>query len=296
MPFLGSVNCKEAIKPLKLYSPVTHLIHITTMSYNISDVVCNSTLEAVRKADIITQSVIFCLGMPAVSLACYAVARIVKIDHITPVYVINLLIADLLQVLIKPLLIKHALERTDNNIASYFLFVLGQCGSTGFMLCITVERYVAVACPLWYQQTHTLKRSVQICLVIWIVILMITLLTCYLMSPEQMCFPPVISLVLFICVVMCYFGTWRAIRSVRSVSKEEKKRIMYLSGMIVGTYGLLFLPLGLFSIYMYIVKQTFCIVKFFVCLLVQLNPLVDPLLYILVRRDVSVQNHCCVTH
>lgn len=272
------------------------------MSYNVSNVVCNSTLEAVRKADIITQSVIFSIGMPAVSLACYAVARLVTIDHMTPVYVINLLIADLIQVLIKPLLIKHALERTDNNISSNFLFALGQFGSIGFMLCITVERYVAVACPIWYQQRHTFKRSVQICFVIWIFILMLTLLKNFLMSPQQLYFSPVLSLVLFMCTVMCYFGTLRAIRSVKSVSKEEKKRIMHLMGMIVGTYGLLFLPLGIFSIYMYTVKHTFFILNFFVRRLVQLNPLVDPFLYIFIRRDVSVQNycsnwqsHCCVT-
>ncbi|KAL2097547.1 hypothetical protein ACEWY4_006754 [Coilia grayii] len=258
-------------------------------------------METLRQTDVIVQGVIFSIGMPAVSLACYAVIRLIRVDDITPVYVINVLLSDLLQVLIRPLLIQRVLERTDNNLSvRHFVFLLGLFGSVGFMFCITLERYVAVAHPLWYQKRHTIKRAVQICVVIWILILTITLLNEFLMNPQELNFRvyfmnSVLSLFVFMSLVMCYFGTWRKIRSVRSLPAQEKKRIMHLMGMVVGTYGVLFLPLCAVSAYMYVVQNFFFIPMYFASLLVQLNPMVDPFLYIFIRKDVNVRDHCCVT-
>ena len=235
------------------------------------------------------------------SLACYTIIRLVRVDHTTPVYVINLLVSDFLQLLIRPLLIKRVLERKDNNLsARHFVFLLGVFGSIGFMLCITVERYVAVARPLWYQQRHTIKCSILICLVVWILTLTITLLNEFLMFPQQLnirvyFMNAVFSLLLFVCLVICYLRTQRAVRSVQSLPDEEKKRILNLLGMVVGTYGVLFLPLCILSFYIYIVKRFFFIPMYFASLLVQLNPMMDPFLYIFIRRDVNVRGHCCVT-
>lgn len=263
--------------------------------------VSNATMEALRKTDIIVQSAIFGIGMPALSLACYAVSRLVRVDHITPVYIINLLLSDFLQVLIRPLLIKRVLERTDNNLsARHFVFLLGLFGSVASMLCLALEKYVAVAHPLWYQKRHTIKCSILICVTVWILILTVTLLNELLLHPQAenlsvYFMNAVLNFLLFTCLAMCYFGTWRAIRPVRSVSTQEKKRIMQLMGMVVGTYAVLFLPLCAVSMYVYAVQKLFYIPMYLTSLLVQLNPMVDPFLYIFIRKDINVRDHCCVT-
>ncbi|XP_076149307.1 uncharacterized protein LOC143133427 [Alosa pseudoharengus] len=169
--------------------------------------------------------------MPAVSLACYAVMRLVRVDHTTPVYVINLLALDLIQVLMKPLHILYELERTYHALlSSHFMFLLGQFD----VLFGTRE------CT----QSNVLSRSV----LPFGLILTITLMK-YFLIPPHLNLRAVLFFVLFMCVVICYAGTWRTIRSVRSIPDEEKKRIMHLLGMVVGTYGVLFLPLCFLSIY-----------------------------------------------
>ena len=49
---------------------------------------------------IIVDWIIILIGLPGIITAIYALQRLVKVDHVAPVYVINLLVSDLFQIAI----------------------------------------------------------------------------------------------------------------------------------------------------------------------------------------------------
>ncbi|XP_006643298.2 G-protein coupled receptor 4-like [Lepisosteus oculatus] len=50
---------------------------------------------------------VFCVGLPTNCLALYGLYRLVKADYALPIYAINLLLADLLQIATLPLWIDY---------------------------------------------------------------------------------------------------------------------------------------------------------------------------------------------
>lgn len=62
----------------------------------------------------------------------------VREDHVAPVYVINLLISDLIQMCC--LVIWVAKSRTSAVYVSTFIYYIGVMASVGFMVCIALER------------------------------------------------------------------------------------------------------------------------------------------------------------
>ncbi|KAK1152037.1 G-protein coupled receptor 4-like [Acipenser oxyrinchus oxyrinchus] len=91
---------------------------------------------------------VFCIGLPTNCLALYGLYRLVRTDNALPVYVINLLLSDLLQISTLPLWIDYyshghiwCFENTLCKITGV-IFWISQSVSIFFMLCVALERYI----------------------------------------------------------------------------------------------------------------------------------------------------------
>ncbi|KAG7228434.1 hypothetical protein INR49_007607, partial [Caranx melampygus] len=86
------------------------------------------------------------------------------------IYIINLLISDIIQLCSMIVLVAASEHDIIIRIADFTYFV-GLMASVCFMVCVTLERYLLIAWPLWYRFRRNIKTAVVICVVVWIVIL-----------------------------------------------------------------------------------------------------------------------------
>ena len=126
------------------------------------DIICNSNLlnntqnnrsEFVEVVYVIGW-VVFSLGIPVIFLAIYLLYCLICANHIAPIYVINLLISDLLQMCVLPVMFQGYC-----HIVVLLVYYYSLTTSVGFMVCIALERYLVVAFPLWYRFQHNIKNS-----------------------------------------------------------------------------------------------------------------------------------------
>ncbi|KAI3362833.1 hypothetical protein L3Q82_001875 [Scortum barcoo] len=165
----------------------------------------------------------------------------VQKDHVTPIYVINLLISDILQLCY---MIIEVARPTDWILYEVFnvIYLCGLTSSVGFMVCVAMERYLVVAWPLWYRFRRTIKSSVVVCVVVWVLcplVLVIFLLTSITLFAIFLLLP----LPLFIFFLG---GTIRALSASQSVPSDEKRRIVGCLVLVMLIYTLLFLPTSIF--------------------------------------------------
>ncbi|KAI3362830.1 hypothetical protein L3Q82_001871 [Scortum barcoo] len=83
----------------------------------------------------------------------------VQKDHVTPIYVINLLISDLIQLCCMIIQVARPMNWTPCEVFNLIHF-FGLTSSVGFMVCVAMERYLVVAWPLWYRFRRTIKSTV----------------------------------------------------------------------------------------------------------------------------------------
>ncbi|KAI3363506.1 hypothetical protein L3Q82_012106 [Scortum barcoo] len=114
---------------------------------------------------VVTYTVV-CIGLPLTLVAIYALYSLVQKDHVTPIYVINLLISDLIQLCYMITQVARPRDRILYEVFD-FLYFCGLTSSVGFMVCVAMERYLVVAWPLWYHFRRTIKSSVVVCVVVW---------------------------------------------------------------------------------------------------------------------------------
>uniref|UniRef100_A0A671XAE9 G-protein coupled receptors family 1 profile domain-containing protein n=1 Tax=Sparus aurata TaxID=8175 RepID=A0A671XAE9_SPAAU len=111
--------------------------------------------------------IIISIGLCLTPTAIYAVCSLVRKDHVAPIYVINLLISDLIQFCCLIVLVAAQEDLITFQIG-FYLYKLGFLASVGFMMCVALERYLVIACPLWYSFRGTIKTPVVICIVVWV--------------------------------------------------------------------------------------------------------------------------------
>uniref|UniRef100_A0A3B3I1D1 G-protein coupled receptors family 1 profile domain-containing protein n=1 Tax=Oryzias latipes TaxID=8090 RepID=A0A3B3I1D1_ORYLA len=205
----------------------------------------------------------------------------IRKDHVAPVYVIGLLTSSLIQLCCFIALVAI----NDDKICKIFLQIheYGLLVSVCFMVVISLERYLCVAWPVWYRFKRNIRTSAIVSVMIWIISAIIwcvdifaceslILLACFLIIP----FP---LLIFFLC------GTLKALSTVRSVSTEEKRRIIAILVLVLFTYTLLYLP----EILAMTSKKLQCNVKFNLTAmsLFSLSPLTDLLLYIFMKKGIG---------
>ncbi|XP_049456158.1 G-protein coupled receptor 4-like isoform X2 [Epinephelus fuscoguttatus] len=231
--------------------------------------------------------IIICIGLPLTLVAIYAVRSLVKDDHVVPIYVINLLITDLIQLCC---MITRVLPNPGSLLIYFYCLVV----SIGFMVCIALERYLVIACPLWYRFRRTIKVSVLVCVLVWALPAVIFYLL--ITGRNSVTIGGILLLLPLPLFIFFLGGTLKALSASISVHSDEKRRIVGMLVLVLLIYTLLFLPsIILFLAWgssdidernLYNLSLTF----------VQFSPLADLFLYIFMRKgtiDKLLASVCC---
>lgn len=141
-------------------------------------------------------------------------------------------------------------------------------------------RYLVVAWPLWYRNRRTIKISLWVCVVVWVLPLVCILLV-YFRKEFKRTVYGVFLLLPFPLLIFFLTGTIKALSAAISVRADEKRRITALLVLVLLIYTLLFLP----GIILFLAENarsrnlTSVSFTFF-----KLSPLADLFLYIFLRK------------
>ncbi|XP_047459482.1 G-protein coupled receptor 4-like [Mugil cephalus] len=237
--------------------------------------------------------VIICISLPLTLLAIYSLSSLVRKDHGAPVYVINLLISDLVQLLC---MIGWVADKNNSEkILFFFLYHYGLLSSVGFMVCISLERYLVIVWPLWYRFRRNIKNSVVVCVLVWILPL-VCIIPLHFLAPLKVTFTMYAVHILLPLPLFIFFlgGTLKALSASISVPSDEKRRIVAVLVVVLLIYTLLFLPTVIWLLTVEIrMNVSFTIVS---NILLELSPLADLILYIFMRKgttDKILASLCC---
>ncbi|XP_056251982.1 G-protein coupled receptor 4-like [Seriola aureovittata] len=226
--------------------------------------------------------IIICIGLPLTLVAIHGVCSLVRNDHMAPIYIINLLISDLIQLCC---MIVEVVLPEDSIITMIFfsVYFCGLMASVGFMVCVALERYLVIAWPLWYRFRRTIKASVVVCVVVWTLPLVTFFSMVLLADSDDMLIPSAVFLLLpFPLFIFFLRGTVKALSAAISVPADEKRRIVAVLILVLLIYTLLFLP----SIIWFLVEEAkyndaLDVVSF---MFVKFSPLADVFLYVFSRK------------
>ncbi|XP_049926512.1 mas-related G-protein coupled receptor member A6-like [Epinephelus moara] len=271
-------------------------LHINNTSEDNRDYHSNITFDPSNyKAGFII-NVVTCIaisiGLPLTLMAIYALYSQVRNDHVAPIYIINLLISDVIQFCCMIV----AVAKPEKGVIDIFenLHRYSLLASVGFMVCVALERYLVIACPLWYHFRRTIKISVLVCVVVW-VLPALCLLSAYFCS---YCDIAEIILAVFLLLplpLLTFFlgGTLRALSATISVPSDEKRRILGMLVLVLLIYTLLFLPSIIWSLAQ---KKVNSILYILLHVFRRLSPLADLVLYVFMRKgaiDRLLAAVCC---
>ncbi|XP_014822886.1 PREDICTED: G-protein coupled receptor 4-like, partial [Poecilia mexicana] len=181
------------------------------------------------------------IGLPLILIVIIAIFFQVKKGQDAPVYVINLLVSDLIQFCcIIPVDLYNPGQ--SSAICTYILFY-AFIVSVGFMVCISCERYLVIAKPLWYRFRRNIKTYVVVCIGVWILPLFFPLFG-FLISDVFISFISFIVFLLLPFPLFIFFlvGTIKALSGALSVPADEKRRIAAIQAVVLIIYALLYLP------------------------------------------------------
>nr|XP_013879695.1 PREDICTED: mas-related G-protein coupled receptor member B5-like [Austrofundulus limnaeus] len=183
-------------------------------------------------------------GLFVTLLAIFAAYTLTKQDHATPVYIINLLVSDLIQLCSMMALITVTHKSRDTIIQTY---LLGVMASVGFMVCVSLERYLVIAKPLWYRFRRNIKAALALCVGVWAGILVLRLIVYLVGFGTGRIITAVFLLAPFPFFVFFLAGTLKAL-SAAKVPVDEKRRVVAILVLVLLIYTLLFLPIIVFCL------------------------------------------------
>ncbi|XP_036403084.1 ovarian cancer G-protein coupled receptor 1-like [Megalops cyprinoides] len=222
-----------------------------------------------------------CIEFPVICWAIFALCHLVKNDRVAPVYVINLLISDIIQLI----------GRVGFLLSTWF----GIVTSVVFMVCIALERYLLIAHPLWYRCRRTIRHSVLISLVFWVISLIalpICVVFVHFLGQAQFVFLFYFIVLILPFPLLAFFlvATWRALSRSTSVPVTERKRILWILFIVLGNYAVLFIPCIVCTLILSVQKHhgfNLYVLNIIAFALLFLSPLMDAVLYIFMRKDAN---------
>ncbi|XP_074839701.1 lysophosphatidic acid receptor 5 [Carettochelys insculpta] len=121
-------------------------------------------------------SLIFVAGLMLNVLALWVFLRYLHLKSVVSIYMFNLAVSDLLFTLSLPLRLyyyssQHWLFGSFLCQVSGSLFQINMYGSCLFLMCINLDRYVAIVHPLRWRHLRRPKVARLVCLVVWVLIL-----------------------------------------------------------------------------------------------------------------------------
>uniref|UniRef100_A0A4W5P625 G-protein coupled receptors family 1 profile domain-containing protein n=1 Tax=Hucho hucho TaxID=62062 RepID=A0A4W5P625_9TELE len=225
----------------------------------------------------IVQWTTFSIGFPLICLSIYAMYFLIRADHIAPVYVINLLIADLIQICMRPIMLSGTWDFIGNLIEFF-----GISASIGFMVCVALERYLVIAFPLWYRFRRNIKYSLIVSSIIWV--FPFIQISMFYLAPTiniSLIVLAVNLLIPFPLLVFFLVGTLKALSVSIAVPAIEQRRIIGTLALVLGNYTVLFLPLIIQTLISGVTGKHNVVIG---TILERISPLVDPLLYVFMRK------------
>uniref|UniRef100_A0A8C9Y407 G-protein coupled receptors family 1 profile domain-containing protein n=1 Tax=Sander lucioperca TaxID=283035 RepID=A0A8C9Y407_SANLU len=231
--------------------------------------------------------IVICIGLPLTLVAIYALYSLVGKDNVAPIYVINLLISDLIQLCCMIVSVAKPEEQNTYGIGR-LIYGFSLMASVGFMVCIALERYLVIACPLWYRFRRTIKISVVVCVLVWI----ISLAICFFFAFGYIL--PISFLLPLPLLIFFLFGTLKALSASISVPADEKRRIVAMLVLVLLIYTLLFLPINILLLEKHDRYDT--ALGIVVRVFLKLSPLADLFLYVFMRKgaiDKLLASVCC---
>ncbi|XP_072526482.1 G-protein coupled receptor 4 [Salminus brasiliensis] len=264
--------------------------------------------------------IFFIIGTPMNLLALFGLYRLLKSENVLPVFVINLLLADLIQLLTLPLWIDYYANEHNWRFgprACQFMglfFYISIYAGIFFMCIIALERHLAITRPLKFQNYRHLKFAWLIALGVWALIAVPPSVAFNKLFPKQnytLCiekYPSegnfityrLITLLLSFIVPLGFIAglhqqTLRSLMAINSLLSEEKRRIRGLLTLLVAIFVTVLGPYHFIGC----VKYLGLLIHSQVCEwekalfvpyqlgrgLLSLNSLLDPVLYIFLRSD-----------
>ncbi|XP_078516134.1 G-protein coupled receptor 65 [Lissotriton helveticus] len=249
------------------------------------------------------------------------------------VYLFNLSMADLLYTLVLPFWVDYGLNHDNWRLGdhlcklSVFLMHVNFYASTGFLTCISLDRYIGVVHPLRFQQLRTRKAAWNICAVVWSVEITsnVFILTCQQIlnrnQNDTLCYDtfPIMKwkasfnifricvayLLPLVIMAYCYKQIDIAVKHNQATADEAKKKIRKLLIAILSTFFLCFTPYHVLLLMRSIGEPGSCEFASWIfkpykitLAIASLNCLADPILYCFVsktsRTEIRTALKCCV--
>ncbi|XP_054877620.1 G-protein coupled receptor 4-like isoform X1 [Poeciliopsis prolifica] len=227
------------------------------------------------------------IGFVLILIVMIAVFLQVRKGQDAPVYVINLLVSDIIQLCCR---IPLDFTRLSEDDAKYNIIVdFGVMVSVGFIVCISCERYLVIAKPLWYRFRRNIKTYVVVCIVVWILPLLYPVLS-YGIEEYTMAdiFFIIVLLLPFPFFIFFLVGTIKALSGARGVPAVEKRRIVAIQVSVLIIYTLLYLPTIILLFAQYGVLDSDMHIPIYIMALICFffSPLADTTLYLLSRKTI----------
>ncbi len=288
----------------------------------------NGTLEICQHGNTVERymyptvySLFFIIGFPANCLSLYVAWVLMKKGNNLAVYLINLSVGDLLYILTLPVWIVMALGYTLNDslcsIIAVVMFNSFYVGS-GFLCCISVDRYLAIVFPLHFARVREVRTTVLVSAIVWLVeiVLHVGLLT-YTeaignFSASRMCVEPMIMtataanvaitravlgfLVPVLIMSFCFEEIIRALKKSTSTVVSERRKICRLLFSLLFTYLLAFTPFQVVMFIRGLLEPGNCSVAqrlrdYYIVFVATttINSVLDPILYCLISDSAKTE-------
>ncbi|XP_029926903.1 G-protein coupled receptor 4-like [Myripristis murdjan] len=231
----------------------------------------------------VTSCIVCSIGLPLTLLAIYALYSQVQENNVAPVYVINLLISDLIQMCCFVIWVAQP-KNLIMFVVSGIIHGFSLRASVGFMVCVAMERYLVIACPLWYRFRRNIKITLVVCFTVWVLPLILEIPSFFGFTLLHSDITLSIYLLLpFPLLIFFLAGTLKALTSSISVPPEEKRRIVGTLVLVLLNYMLLFLPSIIWYMSAAITKNSAFNYTLQI-VFVQFSPLMDLVLYIFMKK------------
>ncbi|XP_053265096.1 G-protein coupled receptor 4-like [Podarcis raffonei] len=287
---------------------------------------CPVALNTTKYFTIPMYSVALTVGLPLNCLALWAVITHIRKSIVLSVYVLNVVLANLLQSILLPFWIAYSSRNHHWILGQVACVVVGVVHSTNFyaknsFLClIAMDRYIGLIHPMKFHRLQTLSSATKVSVVAWLLVAILCAAGIWLEMKDLgtwqgNCLDSIqlgkdyahfkistMSLTLFIpCILMGFFylRVLLEVRKMTSLHQRVKRRICGFSSVILASYFLLYTPFQLVSFYRFywtleMEKDKICDFKrsifnsmYFTWCLATLANILDPLLYVLLLKDVQ---------
>ncbi|XP_038577435.1 mas-related G-protein coupled receptor member B4-like [Micropterus salmoides] len=122
------------------------------------------------------------------------------------------------------------------------IYISALFASVYFMVCISLERYLVIAHPLWYRCRRTIKTSVVLCVLVWVLSPVCAIVLDFGNYLATYMILTVFLLLPFPLLIFFLVGTLKALSASISVPSDENRRIVGILVLVLLIYTLLFLP------------------------------------------------------